>query len=156
MESLRPLVDDLEISNDDVLFRVVRPDVIDFGPPPVARSNAFQQYSTQRAAEFGIAGPCFSVALRSIWLEERASVDDLLAKFDRTYGIVAMSVGGVRGLARTTGQPQPQGVMGDPTDEPWHAVVWDLSGAGRSKPAEKALSLLATDWLHLPDRSFSG
>lgn len=155
MQALRPLVDDPQISDDDVVFRLVRPDTIDFGPPPLARSHAFQQRSPESAAEYGLGGACFSVALRSVWESEGGSVADLLAKFDESWGIVALPVGGVRNLCRVTGAAQPQGVMLDPTDEPWHAVVWDLSGTKRSKPAEKALTQLVIEWVHLPEPTFT-
>lgn len=136
-----------------MVLRIVRPDTIDWvSPEPRARSNAFQQQTAETAAQFGLGGPCLSVALRSVWIEQSGKVEDLLAKFDVRFGVVAIPVAAVRNLVRLSGQAQPQGIMRDPTDEPWHAVIWDLSLSPRVKAAEKALSEAVTDWVHTPAR----
>jgi hypothetical protein len=42
-------------------------------------------------------------------------------------------------------------VMLDPREEaPWHAVMWDLGGAGSSKGVRRARSTIA-QWLKVPD-----
>jgi hypothetical protein len=148
---LRHLVDDPSISNDDVVLRLVRPDTIDHGPPPRARSNAFQQQSAEHAARHGLAASCLSVALESEWRETSSKVEDLLVQFNVSYGIVRIPVGKLRALKKLTGEVQPQGVMRAPTaDQPWHAVVWDLSGK-QTKGTMRALAELADNWLYLPD-----
>jgi hypothetical protein len=147
---LRQLVDDSSVSDDDFVLRLIRPDTIDFDPPPRARSNAFQQHSEATAAEHGLAASCLSVSLESKWREAGGRVEDLLAQFSSSYGIVRLSVRKVRKLKLLSGEDQPQGVMRDPTsDQPWHAVVWDLSGK-QSRGTMRALANLADDWLYLP------
>lgn len=156
MEGLRALENDLSISDDDKVLRIVRPDTIDWElPVPRARSNAFQQQTEDAAARFGLSGPCLSVTLRSVWIEQSGKVEDLLVKFDVTFGVVAIPVAAVRNLVRLSGQAQPQGIMRDQTDDPWHAVIWDLSLSPRVKAAEKALSEAVTEWVHTPARPTS-
>jgi hypothetical protein len=150
---LRRLVDDSTICDDDFVLRLVRPDTIDHGPPARARSNAFQQQSPESAAQHGLAGSCLSVALESVWRERSGRIEDLYAQFDAAYGIVRIPVRELRGLRRISGENQPQGVMRDRTDDqPWHAVVWDVSGK-QPRGTMRAFTELANDWLYLPPTS---
>ena len=76
--------------------------------------------------------------------------EDLLAQFNASYGIIRLPIGHVRQLKRLSGEDQPQGVMRDPTtDQPWHVVMWDLSGK-QTRATMRALAELAREWLYLP------
>lgn len=156
MADLRALVDDpTGVSNDDIVLRLVPGGTIDDGPPPFPRSNAFEDRSAESAATFKLGGACMSVALKSVWLEKSGKISDLLEGFDDGYGIVELSVKGLRDLQRATGVEQPQGLMLDPVDgKPWHAVVWDMSGTRRPTAGKKAIASMCGGWLHLPPARF--
>lgn len=135
--SLRPLVDDPSISDDDSVLRVVSPA---FFNGDTMQSRAFQDQSVAVAASFGLAGPCASVNLRSVWEKERADVDALLAAFAPGSRIAEVGVGALRNLVNSVDQAMPQGVMRDPRpDAPWHAVMFSLSGGKRSNGAMRAV-----------------
>jgi hypothetical protein len=135
--SLRPLVDDPSISDDDSVLRVVSPAFFD---GETMQSRAFQDQSAGVAASFGLAGPCASVNLRSVWEEEGADVDALLAAFAPGSRIAEVEVGVLRSLVNSVDQQVPQGIMRDPRpDAPWHAVMFSLSGGNRSKGAMRAV-----------------
>lgn len=73
---------------------------------------------------------------------------DLLAEWGENYGIAKFTAGQVRQLVRADpgSTPCPQGVMASPTDaEPWHGVVFDLSGAERRSPVCKRIAVCA-EW----------
>jgi hypothetical protein len=152
VDDLRPLIDDpVGVADDDTVFRMVRPGVINPGPPVVAQSNAFEDQTLETAQEAGLAAPCTSLALKSIWEAQSGLIADLLAGFPG-YGIAQFSVGALRGLTKATGEEQPQGLMLDPLDDaPWHIVMWDISTtpAPRPKGARRALVEVA-EWFHLP------
>lgn len=135
--SLRPLVDDPSISDDDSVFRVVSPAFLD---GDTMQSRAFQDQSAGVAATFGLAGPCASVNLRSVWEEHRADMEALLASFAPGSRIAEVGVGALRNLVNSVDQQVSQGIMRDPRpDAPWHAVMFSLSGGNRSKGAMRAV-----------------
>lgn len=130
------------------MLRVVQPGDV---TGEIVQSSAFQDYAVERAAEFGLGGPCASMNLRSVWESQGADLQALLADFHPESGIAEISVGALRGLADSTGAPIPQGVMLDPRPgRPWHVVVFSLDGRRRTKGMKRALSGVAT-WYHLPN-----
>lgn len=142
--ALRPLIDDLNVADDDSVLRVVSPA---FFEDDTMQSRAFQDQSAAVAASFGLAGPCASVNLRSVWEEGGADVNALLAAFAPGSRIAEVRVGELRNLMNFVDQPVPQGIMPDPRpDAPWHAVMFSLAGGSRSKGAMRAV-VEAARWL---------
>lgn len=142
--ALRRLVDDPEIDSDDYLIRVVQPTQFQGDD---MMSNAFEDYSEDDAKEFGLAGPCASVNLRSIWLESSGNQDDLLRGFDPGSRLAQIRVGDLRDLVNAGGTPIPHGVMLDPRDgRPWHCVMFAADGSRRSRGGKRAVRLVA-EWL---------
>lgn len=135
--SLRPLIDDPSISDDDSVLRVVSPA---FFAGDTMQSRAFQDQSAGMAASFGLSGPCASVNLRSVWEEQGADAAALLAAFAPGSRIAEVGVGVLRDLMNSVDEQVPQGIMRDPRpDAPWHAVMFSLSGGNRSKGAMRAV-----------------
>lgn len=147
-DDLRPLIDDPQgILDSDSVLRVVQPGDV---TGEVIQSSAFQDYSADVAAEYGLGGPCASVNLRSIWEARSADIEVLLADFHPGSGIAEIPVSAMRGLTDTTGVAVPHGVMLDPRpDRPWHAVMFSTDGRRRTKGMKRALVGGAT-WFHTP------
>lgn len=139
--SLRPLIDDPSISDDDSVLRVVSPA---FFVGDTMQSRAFQDQTADTAAQWGLAGPCASVNLRSVWEEHGADVDALLADFAPGSRLAEVGVGQLRNLVNSVGDPMPQGVMSDPRPgAPWHAVMFSLAGGKRSQGTMRAVVAVA-------------
>lgn len=139
--SLRPLIDDPSISDEDSVLRVVSPA---FFTGDVMQSRAFQDQTADAAATWGLEGPCASVNLRSVWEAHGADVDVLLAAFEPGSRLSEVGVGQLRNLVNSVGESMPQGVMSDPRpDAPWHAVMFSLADGSRSKGAMRAVVALA-------------
>lgn len=135
--ALRPLIDDPSISDDDSVLRVVGPEVF---TGEEMQSRAFQDQSPAVAASFGLAGPCASVNLRSVWEARGADLRALLAPFAAGSRIAEVRVGDLRHLVNSIGEPIPQGLMLDPRpDAPWHSVMFSRAGGTRSKGAMRAI-----------------
>lgn len=148
---LRELVDS-DLDPDEVLLRIVQPTFVNRAiSPPVPQSNAFQDQSLSVANSFGLASPCASLAVKSLWLQSGAGVEGLLRGFPPESGVLEFTVRAARELETLGGQPCPQGVMLDPRDEaPWHAVMWDLSGTSASKGVKRARLTIA-QWFKVPE-----
>jgi hypothetical protein len=88
-----------------------------------------------------------SVGVSTVLAEEGLSPEKMLEGYPG-YGLAYFSAGDVRRLTKADGTtPCPQGVMLAPTEaEPWHGVVFDLSGTRRGKAAKNAIARIAT-WL---------
>lgn len=140
---LKPLVDDPEhITNEDSVLRVVQP-AFQMADGQFA-SNAFQDRTAEDAAGFGLAGPCASVSVKSIWESESGRVQDLLSSFPEGSVLAEISVRDLRRLCSAGGAEVYQGLMLDPRpDAPWHAVVFGLETRPRSKGARRAIAACA-------------
>ena len=67
----------------------------------------------------------------------------MLADFPE-MGLVSATARALRSLCKGDGKERPQGIMLFPTtDEPWHAVVIDLTDEKRSGAACKAIAKIA-------------
>lgn len=102
--------------------------------------NFFTDAPPAVAARFDLERVCMSVGT-SLYLGDHPGrmVENLPG-----MGVVSFLAGAVRNLVDGTGQPIPQGVMLLPTrEEPWHAVVFDLSKPKRSGGACKAIARVA-------------
>lgn len=147
MAPLLQLEDDvLGISDDEILLRRVPFTTLGGNNPSLAGTvaklspNAFRDRSTADAASYGFAGPCMSIAFLSILTREHKTPADYIASFP-DYGLASVTVGALRKLLKADGTPCPQGVMRAPKpDEPWHGVVFDLSGAERPDPVKKSIA----------------
>lgn len=127
-----------------MLLRVVQPQ---FQSEGSFQSNAFQDQSEEQAARFGLAGPCASVSLMSIWLSESGNVRHLLSEFAVGSRLARMRVGEVRRLRLRSGDTMPHGVMLDPRPgAPWHAVMFVEAGGRRNKTGRGTLRDLATEF----------
>ena len=144
------LVDDRDaIPDDEVLFRRVSwqgiggRERVPEGETARLTGNAFNDYSTEAAANRGYPGPCMSVAVRSILLaNDEGPQTELEGHPDA--GIAWIRAGDLRALTRRSGEPCPQGIMLAPeAGRPWHAVVFDLSGTRRGNPVKDAVSGVA-------------
>lgn len=152
-----PLIDNGEVDDDDTLIRVIRPNEVNFDfDPPRPRDIGFQDQKAEVAQErFGLAGACASVAIKSVWEARSGRIEDLLKNFPSGSGLAEIRVGDARtlttrGAAGKPHQARPQGVMPNKRlDAPWHAVIFDRSGARRSSGARWALAEHST-WLHAP------
>ncbi|WP_210439590.1 hypothetical protein [Nocardioides xinjiangensis] len=119
------------------MLRVVSPAFFD---GDTLQSRAFQDQSAGVAASFGLAGPCASVNLQSVWEAHGGNVNALLEAFGPGSRIAQVAVRDLRNLVNSLDQPMPQGIMSDPRpDAPWHAVMFSLAGGNRSKGAMRAV-----------------
>jgi hypothetical protein len=110
------------------------------GESPRLTKNAFGDYSRDKAVELGYPGPCMSVAVSSIMLEQGQSPADLLIGFEG-YGLAGIPAADLRGLERKSGNPCPQGIMLAATPkEPWHAVVFSYNAGMRSDGDRQAIA----------------
>lgn len=143
-------VDQDDISDDELLYRRIPPQWIDWetlddeGRPRMMRA-AFQDYKTEKAREMGLPGPCMSIGLHSILIAHRGEPLDLLERWGMHYGIASLPAGAVRANG-------DQGVMRWPTpEEPWHGVVFTKVGSKRTGGMENTLARAAS-WVYVPDR----
>jgi hypothetical protein len=114
-------------------------------PGDVARlnGNCFTDWPEEEAAKAGFAGPCMSVGVSTV-LESLGYEPDRLLDGYPGCGLACVVAGVLRNLTRADGSPCPQGVMLAPTErEPWHGVVFDLSGGRRSGAARNAIAQTA-------------
>lgn len=158
MPELMRLVDSLDISDDDIVYRRARwvmlggadsqKDGVDLYPvgsiAPISK-NFFNDYPLQAAQDLGFEGPCMSVGLRSVLLDSDVEPNEMLVEYPED-GLLRLSVGELRNLATASGKPTPQGVMLAPTPkDPWHTVVFNLPAPPRSKQAKVAMAELS-EW----------
>jgi len=146
------LIDEPRFNEDSILYRRVGWDAIggrDRVPPGEIASfngNSFSDYPETKAREMGYPGPCMSVASAEVLTVNGSGPERLVDGFNG-YGLVSLRVGDLRNLTRVNGQPCPQGVMLVPEDgQPWHAVVFCLSGHQRTKPIKEAIRAIA-EWV---------
>lgn len=144
--------DPTRVPPGDVLYRRVSWNLIGgrercpVGEVARLSGNAFSDYSADLAREHGYPGPCMSVAVGSILKSEGVAPEDLLKGFP-DFGLAMFRVDDARGLQRKNGDPCPQGVMLAPEEnEPWHAVVFDVSGVQRKSPVKDMLASKA-EWV---------
>ncbi|MDX8036574.1 hypothetical protein SK803_40815 [Lentzea sp. BCCO 10_0856] len=105
--------------------------------------NCFSDYPEAKAIELGYPGACMSVGLGLVLLQKDKKPVDLLDGFDG-YGLIRVKAGDLRNLRKLDGSPCPQGIKFSPTGaEPWHCVVFDLSGK-RTSAAKKAIAKVAS------------
>jgi hypothetical protein len=141
-DASRPYSDDLDLDDDAILLRRIRPDWVRWeetgatGQWPRITSQACQDYSEAMAARLGCPAPAMSVGLLAVLEAAGKDSTELLIGY-AGYGIATVTVAQVRGLG--------QGIALWPTDsEPWHALVF-MRGGGikalgtRSKLAEAAI-----------------
>jgi hypothetical protein len=149
---LTQLTDDpVGVPDDTILYRRVDWDKIGgrgkyaAGEVGKLNANAFTDYDAARAATFGYAGPCMSVAASTVLAKLGKDPDVLLERFPG-YGLARMRASDLRHLVRGDGMECPQGIMLAPTEaEPWHAVVFDIAGVKRPASAAKAIVRVA-EW----------
>lgn len=148
-EEPRPLVDDLvAIPDGDSVLRVIQPEFQSLDG--AFQSNAFQDQSAIVAQSFGLAEPCASVSVRSLWEDAGGRVEDLVSAFPEGSGVAELRVADLRVLKTLGGEPVPQGVMLDPRpNQPWHAVMFSQHSRPRSKSVRRARAQLAT-WFWRP------
>jgi len=156
MSGIAPFFDDTGISDDEELYRRIRPDIVhwslaDNGVPPVPRQG-FQDYPAEKAQrEFNLPGACMSVDRNLVLVERGHSVETLVEGYE-SYGVVSIEAGAVRSLKGPKGEDYSQGVMANPRPSaPWHAVVFCRAGGKKSKGMENALARIAR-WVILPAR----
>jgi hypothetical protein len=137
---LAALIDDDGIDSGDTFYRLISPEFVknrstEMGPP----SQAFQDYSKERARREGYPDACMSGALGSLL----DSMTDLLGS-NVGYGIARIPVSDLRALQLVNDADAPHGVMRAPeTDRPWHVVVFRMAGGPRGKGEQKALARAA-------------
>lgn len=79
----------------------------------------------------------------SLILESLGHSPDRMLEGYPEYGLLRVMAADLRSLKRGDGTPCPQGIMMSPTpDEPWHAVVFDLSGK-RTSAGNAAIAKVA-------------
>lgn len=151
MPTYDQLVDDRErIPDASILLRRVGWSILGgrsrFTPDSEIKINAncFSDYTEEDARAMGLPGPCMSVGALHMLVGEGEAAPRMLRGHD-DYGLVRVEAGKLRSLQKGDGTPCPQGIMWSPTDdEPWHCVVFDLSGK-RSGAGQKAIMRLA-EW----------
>ena len=141
------LLDDLVgVPDDTVLYRrtdwgkiggrPAEPDIESFD----VTKNFFTDAPQSLADRYELERVCMSVGVSSVL---GAEPERMLAKWPG-FGLVSMTAGELRGLKKGDGTPVPQGVMLFPTeDEPWHAVVFTLTGVKRDPSTCKAIAAIA-------------
>ena len=103
-------------------------------------ANFFTDAPASEAARYGLARLCMSVGVSTV-LGNRP--ERMLEGYPG-MGLVSAKAGALRSLTKGDGTPCPQGIMLYPTEEePWHAVVFDLTEDKRSAGAAKAIARLA-------------
>lgn len=99
--------------------------------------NFFTDAPLQEAERWGLGRVCMSVGVSTL-LEDK--YEKMLVDLPH-MGLVSMTAGQLRRLAKGNGTPCPQGIMMVPTEnEPWHAVVFDQTEPKRSTAACKAIN----------------
>jgi hypothetical protein len=102
--------------------------------------NFFTDAPPSEAARYGLARVCMSVGVSTVVGDHP---EQMLEAYP-TMGLVSIRAGALRSLRKGDGTPCPQGIMLYPTEEePWHAVVFDLTEDKRSGGAAKAIARLA-------------
>jgi hypothetical protein len=149
MPPLLDLVDDKDIPNDAVVLRRVNwnqgggIDKYSPGQTFNITANCFRDQTMEGAVRAGLARPCMSVGVDYILHQHGLAVARMVEDFEG-FGLVSFDVGSLRNLTTLSGVRVPQGVMLCPTEtEPWHAVVFDLTGSKRGNPACQAIANLA-------------
>jgi hypothetical protein len=146
--------DPIGVPDGEVLLRRVAFDSIGGNRPAMngqvaeLSENAFRDYSSEKAAEMGFDGPCMSIGILSVLISEGRTAADWRDDWGKSYGIARFTAGQVRQLVLVDAAktPCPQGVMASPTDaEPWHGVVFDLSGVRRKASVCKRIKVCA-EW----------
>lgn len=101
-------------------------------------SNCFRDYPTDKAKALGYPRACMSVCYAGLVSAERA-----LRDYDG-YGLARIKAGDLRDLKRLDGTPCPQGIrLAATDDEPWHAVVFDLTNEFRKDPVCRLIAHIA-------------
>jgi hypothetical protein len=145
----RPDDDDRNaIPDDAILYRRVDWDRIGgreacpSGQEAKLNTNCFSDYPEVKAIELGYAGACMSVGADLYLIHNGKKPADMLDGYEG-YGLAKVSAGSLRGLCKADGTPCPQGIKWSPTEaEPWHCVVFDLSGK-RTSAVQKAIVRVA-------------
>lgn len=149
-ELARPLVDDQhQIPDEALLYRRIDWDMVGgrlkcpVGETPMLSGNCFSDRNAEWALKRGLAGACMSVGVGTV-LRAKGHLPSVVLGGKLKYGLAVIRAGDLRNLKRKSGALCPQGVMLYPTeDEPWHGVVFDMSGR-RSDAARSAIASAAT------------
>lgn len=140
------LDDPVGVPDDTVLYR--RTDWGKIGGRPTEpdtenlsiTKNFFTDAPQSLADQYGLERACMSVGVSSVL---GSQPERMLANWPNC-GLVSVTAGELRRLRKSDGTAVPQGVMLFPTEaEPWHAVVFTLTGLKRDGQTLKAIAALA-------------
>lgn len=144
-DSFAAFVDDPALQDDVLLYRRVDWDKVGgreraaHGQAARINANCFSDYPLEEAEQLGYPGPCMSVGVGSILIQQDVDPTVMLGNFP-DYGLTATRVGDLRRLQKADGAPCPQGIMLAPTaTELWHGVVFDASTRPRKGAVKKAI-----------------
>lgn len=143
---LSPYSDDDRIENDEILYRQVHPNFVDWSDTddagyPRIQKAAFQDYPEEEAARLGCPGPAMSVHISSVVRQTGREPSELIP--NSSYGLAALRADEVR--------QHSQGIQCWPTDDDEsHAVVFSKTKAKRTQGQQKRMREIAY-WVVLPD-----